>query len=105
MRFRTALIAFGLAIGALFAQEYRATFSGSVTDPQGAPIPRATVTALETRTGTKTTAVTEATGEYILPFLLPGEYRITAEAPGFKRAVREGLKLSAGEHPVIDLRL
>jgi hypothetical protein len=87
------------------AQEYRGTFSGSVTDQQGAAIPKAKIVVTETRTGTKTTANTEATGDYTLPFLAPGEYEMTAEAAGFKRAVRQGLKLSAGEHPVIDLQL
>jgi hypothetical protein len=101
---RTLVLA-GLVVSALVGQEYRGTFSGSVTDAQGSAIPRAAVTAVEIRTGTKTIAITETTGEYTLPFLLPGEYTITADAPGFKRVVREGLKLSAGEHPVIDLRL
>jgi hypothetical protein len=105
MKLTKALALVGLAFGALFGQEYRGTFSGSVTDPQGSAVPRATITAVETRTGTKTVATSESTGEYTLPFLMPGEYQITAEAAGFKRAVRKGLKLSAGEHPVIDLRL
>jgi len=105
MRFRI-LIGLTVLAGAVgFGQEYRGTFSGSVTDPQGSALPKATVTAVETRTGTKTVATTEATGEYTLPFLSPGEYQLTAEAPGFKRVVREGLKLSAGDHPVIDIQL
>src|SRR5260370_10097445 len=104
MRINTGL-ALAMLAAALTAQEYRGTFSGNVTDPQGAAIPKATVTATETRTGTKTRATSEATGEYTLPFLAPGDYLITAEAPGFNRAVREGLKLSAGEHPVIDIHL
>src|SRR5260370_11213316 len=104
MRINTGL-ALAMLAAALTAQEYRGTFSGNVTDPQGAAIPKATVTATETRTGTKTRATSEATGEYTLPFLAPGDYLITVAAPGFKRAVREGLKLSAGEHPVIDIHL
>ena len=105
MRLRNALLVFAVVICPVSGQEYRGTFSGSVTDPQGAAIPKATVTAVETRTGTKTVATTEATGEYTVPFLPPGQYQITAEAPGFKKAVRGGLALSAGEHPVIDIRL
>ena len=105
MRIRVVLAGVVLASIPFWAQEYRGTFSGSVTDPQGSAVPKATVTALETRTGTKTVATTESTGEYTLPFLAPGEYEITAEAPGFKRTVRQGLQLSAGEHPVIDIHL
>src|SRR5580692_9058930 len=89
----------------LSAQEFRGTFSGSVTDAQGAVIPKAAIVATETRTGAKTTATSEPTGEYTLPFLAPGEYQITAEAPGFKRTLRQGLTLNAGEHPIVDFHL
>ncbi len=89
----------------IFAQEFRGTFSGTVTDPQGAPVPRVKVIVIETRTGTKSDTVTEAAGAYAIPFLAPGEYDLTAEAPGFKKMVRHGLTLSGGEHPVIDVRL
>ncbi|HWB82591.1 MAG TPA: TonB-dependent receptor [Bryobacteraceae bacterium] len=105
MRISVVLAFAGLAASALFAQEYRATISGSVLDPQGAAIPKAAVVATETRTGTRTTATTESTGEYTIPFLAPGEYELTVEAAGFKRVVRRGLKLSAGEHPVLDIHM
>lgn len=95
----------GILLSTLCAQEYRGTFSGSVTDSQGAVVPKAAIVATETRTGVKTTASSESTGEYTLPFLPPGEYEISAEADGFKRTVRRGLTLSAGEHPIIDFHL
>jgi len=104
MRIHTGLV-LAMFATALTAQEYRGTFSGIVTDPQGAAIPKAKVIATETRTGVKATAICEDTGAYSIPFLAPGEYEITAEAPGFKRALRQGLTLSAGEKPVIDIRL
>src|SRR5260370_8960627 len=90
MRVNTGL-ALAMLAAALTAQEYRGTFSGSVTDPQGAAIPKATVIVTETRTGTKTRPTSEATGEYTIPFLPPRDYRITAEPPGFTRSVLEGL--------------
>lgn len=89
----------------LSAQEFRGSFSGTVTDAQGAAIAKAKITATETRTGAKSTAYSETSGSYTIPFLGLGEYEITAEAAGFKKAVRQGLTLSAGERPVIDLRL
>jgi hypothetical protein len=94
-----------LATAALFAQEFRGTLSGSVTDAQGAAIAQVKVTATETRTGNKSETVSQATGEYTVPFLTPGEYQIAAEAPGFKQFVRRGITLSMGEHPVIDIRM
>ena len=105
MRTIIVLCTAGLLAGSLYGQEYRGTFSGSVTDEQGAAIPKAAIVATETRTGTKATAVTESTGEYTLPFLAPGEYEISAEASGFKRTLRQGLTLNAGEHPIVDFHL
>jgi hypothetical protein len=86
-------------------QEYRGTISGMITDQSGAAIPGAKITATETGTGTKSATISEATGAYTIPFLAPGQYTITAEAPGFKEFVRKGVTLSAGEHPVIHIQM
>lgn len=91
--------------GALPAQEFRGTFSGTLTDAQGAAVAGAKIVAVETRTGAKSETVSDASGAYTIPFLTPGEYEITVEVPGFKKVVRQGLTLSIGEHPVIDMRL
>jgi hypothetical protein len=87
------------------AQEFRGTFSGLVTDAQGTAIPKAKITATEKATGNKSETLSSATGEYTIPFLTPGVYEIAAEADGFKTSKREGLTLSLGEHPVVDIRL
>jgi hypothetical protein len=95
-----------LALAAtLMAQEYRGTFSGSVTDAQGAAIPNAKIVVTETRTGTKSSTVSGPTGSYTIPFLALGTYDIDAEASGFKKFSQKGLHLSAGENPVIDIHL
>ncbi len=94
-----------LALSALFAQEFRGTFSGLVTDQQGAAIAKAKITAIEKATGNKSETLSSATGEYTIPFLAPGDYEITAEIAGFKTYKREGLTLSIGEHPVVDIKL
>src|SRR5215831_13044643 len=89
----------------LTAQENRATISGSVTDGASAAIAKAKVTATETRTGVQTTVNSESSGAYTIPFLALGEYQIAAETPGFKKFIQAGITLSAGAHPVIDVRL
>ncbi|HLJ12939.1 MAG TPA: carboxypeptidase-like regulatory domain-containing protein [Bryobacteraceae bacterium] len=89
----------------LVAQEFRGTIAGRVLDPQGAPIANVKVVATETRTGTRSETLSDSSGQYNLPFLAPGEYRISAEASGFKRYERKGLTLGAGEHPMLDIRL
>jgi hypothetical protein len=92
------------AIGA-GAQEFRATVSGTVKDPSGAVIPGATVQVREVNTGTRNKTVSDAAGQYVVPYLLPGEYAITAEAVGFEKLSRAGITLSANDHPIIDLTL
>jgi hypothetical protein len=87
------------------AQEFRATISGSVTDPAGAAVANVAVVATETRTGTKSPTVSDASGAYTIPFLAPGSYDVSAQIAGFKRYSRTGLQVGSGDHPVIDIRL
>src|SRR5271170_2412794 len=89
-----------LASATSFAQEFRGTFSGLVTDAHGAAIAKANIVAIEKATGNKSGTLSSATGEYTIPFLAPGEYEIVAEMAGFKTYRREKLTLSIGEHPV-----
>ena len=89
----------------LLAQETRGTISGTVTDAQGSAVPKATITATEMTTGTKATAVTNDSGAYTIPFLAQGEYQVAADLAGFKQAVRKGVTVDAGGHPVVDLKL
>jgi hypothetical protein len=105
MKFRSISL-FALFIpAALFAQEFRGTISGSVTDPTGASIPAAKVTVTEEHTGTRIPTVSDSAGQYTAPFLLPGDYDIAVEAAGFKEALRKGVHVGAGDHPVIDIKL
>jgi len=101
---RVALLA-SIFSAALFSQEFRSTISGVVTDPTGAPVANAKITATETRTGVKTATTSDAAGKYTLPFLLPGHYELAADAQGFKETKRTDLVLGADEHPVIDVTL
>lgn len=89
---------------ALWAQT-SATVSGTVTDPTGSPVPKAKITATATATGTKTNTVSSDSGAYTLPFLAPGNYSISAQAPGFKQFLQQGVTLDAGAHPVIDIKM
>ena len=78
---------------------------GSVTDTTGAAIAGASVVARNVATGVNYPAKTNASGVYTLPFLPPSEYELTAEMPGFKKAVRAGLVLETGSAQNVDLRL
>ena len=56
---------------------------GSVSDPGGAVIPSATITAVESSTSFTRTTTTGTDGIYSLPRLPVGSYTVTASAPGF----------------------
>ena len=104
MRIYVLAAAFLLSSSTLFAQ-VQGTFSGTVTDISGAAVPGAKITVIQTQTGTRTEAVSESSGAYTIPFLAPGTYNLTAEAPGLKQSLRKGLTLEAGAHPIIDVKM
>ena len=69
----------------LWAQDTRSTILGRVADPAGAVIEGAQVEVRNSDTGVSSTAATNASGDFLLPFLIPGPYTISVEAPGFKK--------------------
>jgi hypothetical protein len=107
LSFRTTSLVFGFCLAATIApaQEFRGTISGTVTDPAGAVVPDAKISAVESATGTKLQTASESTGDYTLPFLSPGNYDLTVQATGFKESIRKGIHVAAGAHVVIDIAL
>jgi hypothetical protein len=63
------------------------------------------VVATETQTGTVNRTVSDSAGQYVIPFLLPGEYTITASASGFEKLTHSGIILQSQEHPILNLAL
>jgi Carboxypeptidase regulatory-like domain len=82
-----------------------ATLVGTVTDASGSVVPNVAVSATNVDTQVVTHGVTNEDGAYYLPFLNVGNYRLTLEAPGFKKYERSGLLLNAGENPRVDVKL
>jgi len=78
---------FALASLPIFAQTITGDLSGEVTDRTGAVLPNVTVTAVNVGTNFSRTANTSDTGNYRIPNLPIGEYKITAVAEGFKTAI------------------
>ena len=68
---------------------------GTVTDPSGAALPGATVTATNIATGVATTRTTTSAGLYNISPLLPGTYSVKASAPGFSTFQQRNLKVTA----------
>ena len=91
---------------AAFAQTTgTATLVGTLTDNTGAVVPGATVTIVNTETQFVSNSQTTSEGGYYVPNLIPGTYRLTIEAQGFKRYVREGIILRTSETPRLDVQL
>lgn len=81
-----AILIFVLATSPAWAQEYRGTILGQVTDPQGALLSNAIITAV----GPQQSYVVKSNerGSYIIPFVQPGTYSVSAVASGFKKEVQ-----------------
>src|SRR5690348_6590239 len=93
-RGRVALLTFALcAMDVASAQTTTATLSGIVRDPQGGVIPNAVIAATQTETSQSRQTVSSNTGDYSLPNLPTGNYRITASAPGFKKIIIPSIEL------------
>ncbi|HXJ16554.1 MAG TPA: carboxypeptidase-like regulatory domain-containing protein, partial [Candidatus Polarisedimenticolia bacterium] len=76
--------------------------TGTVTDPSGAVISGATVTATNVGTGQERTATTSATGAYKFALLPPGTYSVKFTASGFKTAEVPSIKVNVTETAVLN---
>jgi hypothetical protein len=92
-------------VGISFAQEYRATLSGTVNDPSGAPVPGATVKATNTANHQVSETKTGAAGLFTIPLLEPGVYTVEGVAPGFQTVRQEGVVLAVSQRVNIPLVL
>jgi hypothetical protein len=87
---------FALSLSSAFGQ-VNAVLGGTVTDPSGAVLADAKVTATNTGTGIVTTRETNSTGNYDFPSLQPGKYSITATSSGFQTVTFTNLDLGQGQ--------
>src|SRR5467141_2642712 len=103
-----ALVVFALTIFAgasTFAQTFRGTILGSVTDSSGAAVPGATVTIKNVDTGLVRTVTTSDDGSYAAPELPIGTYTVSVEKAGFKLGVVTGIKVEVSSERRADVAL
>ncbi|MBY0373504.1 MAG: carboxypeptidase-like regulatory domain-containing protein, partial [Bryobacteraceae bacterium] len=96
---------FLLALGSGWAQSSDASIAGSVTDGSGAAVAKARVTLENLRTGVKSSAVANEAGLFNFPAVSPGDYQLSAEADGFKRAVINKIPAEVGGRLNFSLQL
>jgi carboxypeptidase family protein/TonB-dependent receptor-like protein len=87
------------------SQAVNATLLGTVTDSSGAAAGSVKMTITEMNTGVSRTSQTNESGNYVVPDLPPGTYRVTAELPGFKRASRAAIDVIVNTTERVDLVL
>jgi hypothetical protein len=102
IRFLGALL---LAAAALYGQTSTGEFNGSVTDSSGAVVPHAKVAAASVETGAAREVTTDSNGGYVITFLQPGVYNLSAEASGFKKTVQNNVELRVNQRAEVNLQL
>jgi hypothetical protein len=98
-----AISLFLFSVPAAYGQAF-GSISGNVTDPSGAAIPGATVTATETQTGVARNVTTDAQGQFVIPNLRPTEYTITAAVQRFQKAAQT-ITLLANQSATVNFKL
>ena len=99
------LILFSLAAALSPAQESRGWILGRITDSSGAPVAKAKVGALNLATQTQVSGLSNPEGNYEIPYLLPGTYRVTAELTGFSKSVRDNVELRTADRLALNFQL
>src|SRR5205809_7990207 len=96
---------FALTCAPLLAQSDRGTITGTVSDAHGSQIPDVAITATHLDTNTQFKTTTTASGEFNLPSLPVGRYRVAIQMEGFKAHIRDNVTLEAGSPVRLDTRI
>jgi hypothetical protein len=94
-----------LLTSVLTAQIDTGAIVGTVRDPTGAAIPRATVTITNTATNITLTTTSNEAGEYQFTALIPGTYSVKASAPGFSTQAVGDVEIHVQSRPSVDFSL
>jgi hypothetical protein len=86
-------------------QTFRGGISGTVTDPSGAALPGAVVTAVETATNISFNAVASSAGEFAFTNLPLGDYTVSVSAAGFETVKVTKVTVSAGVSYILPVKL
>ena len=81
----------------LRAQVGMATLSGTVTDPTGLAVPNVQVTLQSATENASRETVTNTGGQYVIPAIPPGTYRLVMKANGFQSQTFTGIGLTSGQ--------
>lgn len=94
-----------IAIAAMAQSKTTASVRGIVQDASEARVTQASVILTNSATNAKFETVTGTDGAYLLPFVVPGTYRVEAGKEGFAAWKRDGLELTVGQEATLDIHL
>ena len=100
----TLILSFAACMSGV-AQTVTGAVRGTITDPTGAIVPGAIVTAINQSTGINTSDTTNGSGEYSIRFLQIGQYKLSVQASGFKSASYGPFSLEIDQTAKIDIAL
>ena len=92
-------------VPAAFGQAISGNLTGTVTDPSGAALNGATVTALNDATGQRMSTVSSGTGSYLFTNLPVGTYKVSATASGFKTTTLENVPVELNKSNNANIKL
>lgn len=90
---------------AVHSQETRGSIFGRITDPSGSFIPKASVSVANVETNSTITLETNDSGYFEANLLLPGSYRVSVQATGFRQSVRDGITLAVSSRADASMQL
>jgi hypothetical protein len=100
------ILVLGLMAGTAFSQSSSTgAISGTVHDASGAVVPGATITAINVATGGKRSTTSQANGDFTLPVLPPGSYRVEVTEKGFKTWNGQGISVVVSETVKVNVGL
>jgi hypothetical protein len=102
--YQTIVFTLVATAGLCFAQD-RGTIRGTVTDPTGASVPGASVTAKNLQTGLSETAKTSGDGVYTIAFLPVGNYNVTTEKAGFRKFEIDNVRVDVNSDVPVNVQL
>jgi outer membrane receptor protein involved in Fe transport len=94
-----------LTVSNVAAQQITGSIRGTVSDPSGAVVQAAAVTAKQIETGLTRLAVTDKQGEYVLVELPIGHYQLEVQAKGFETYLQEGISLDVNQNAAVSIHL
>ena len=99
---------FGLSVlfvVSAFAQFETADVLGAIRDASGAPVAQASLTLLNQETGAVARTKPDDSGNFTFTNVKVGRYTLTAEAPGFSKAVAANIQINVGARQRVDLTM